>query len=374
MNMRITKAAPQYGWIVSSMFFAGLLLGLLATLDALYLVPAAAVGVVLPAAPFARKKTVRYGILILLAAFLVVRFEEVFEGFQLLANQLFALSEQTQAYEYNYFTVNTESAVETVLWLSLAAGLLCSLWGNRLNWVLTALWCVLMVYFGVTPDAHWLILAAFFGTLCCTPHEYRWFYGALIGIAVMMIGIGCIRFVPEPRDAVSALDEELRDILSLNSVVYEQTPVPVEVPEPEIVPPPAVEQEQPDHGVQKQLINILFVVLAALTLMILFVPAVINDRAAKRSEQNRAGMNDPDHAKSIHAMYLYAGRWRMLDSSIPPVPTEIYAIWQEAAFSDHIMSETQRLAVREYMETTARTVWANANWKKRMHIRYRIAL
>ena len=55
-------------------------------------------------------------------------------------------------------------------------------------------------------------------------------------------------------------------------------------------------------------------------------------------------------------------------------PAQVYAIWQEAAYSDHTMNNAQREAVRAYMTETAKAVWAEADWKKRLAIRYRICL
>jgi hypothetical protein len=192
-------------------------------------------------------------------------------------------------------------------------------------------------------------------------------------VLIVGIALGCARLAPEPNKTISQWDEDLRDALAFSSVTYEQMPVPTEVPEPEIVPPPSIEQEQPDHGVQRKLINVLFFVLAALTLAILFIPAVIKDRAAKRSEQNREGLQAEDHSKAIHAMYLYAQRWRELGDN-QPVPEAVYAIWQEAAFSDHPMTGEQRNIVHCYMVDTAKRIWEGADWKMRLRIRYQWCL
>lgn len=72
----------------------------------------------------------------------------------------------------------------------------------------------------------------------------------------------------------------------------------------------------------------LFLILAALTLAILFIPAVIKDHAAKRSAQNREGLRAEEHSQAIHAMYLYAQRWRELGDN-QPVPEDVYAIWKK---------------------------------------------
>ena len=73
-------------------------------------------------------------------------------------------------------------------------------------------------------------------------------------------------------------------------------------------------------------------------------------------------------------MYLYARRWRTLSDAPGAIPEEIYAIWQEAAYSDHAMKDAQREQVRTYMKETAQSVWEAADRRKRLRIRYRICL
>lgn len=374
MEMRFTQTTRKYAGVFEALFLAAILCAILATIDMLHLIPFGIVGAVLPLIPQIKRKNIRYIILGMLVAFFLVRFTAVLDGGKLLANRMFALSEQSQAYEYDYFKTTGENAVETMLFLSMLAGFLCAMWGNRINVALAATWVIAMAYFGVTPDAFWLALAVLFGLLNFLPGQQRWFHGFVMGCLVIAITLTCTHLAPEPNKAISALDEGLRDALAMNAFVYEQVPIPTDVPEPEIVPPPKVEQEQPDHGVQQQLVNILFIVLASLTLILLFVPAIIKDRAAKRSEKNRAGLNDPDHSSAIRAMYLYAQRWRSLTTQKEAVPADVYAIWQEAAFSDHPMSPEQRETVHSYMVETAESAWKQADLKKRLFIQYRIAL
>lgn len=371
MEIHFTHSDRRYDNVFSALFLAAILCNVLAALDWLRLLPFALMGTVLPLIPQAKHRKVLWGIL---AAWLALRFPSILDGGKLLANRLFSLSEQTQSYEYDYFTTSAQSAVEAVLWLSMLAGSFRALWGNRFNAVLCGVWLTAMAYFGVTPGTLWLIVLLIGAILNALPRQQRWFHGLIAGILVGSIALAVTGIAPEPSRAVSALDERLRDVLAAAPVTYEQTPVPTEVPEPEIVPQPQTELEQPDHGVQRAVINILFFILAALTLALLFIPAIIKDRAAKRSEKARSGFDDPDCGAAIRAMYLYAQKWRKQKDPPGDIPVEIYAIWQEAAFSDHTMTEAQRDTVHAYMKETAETVWAQADWKKRLHIQYRVGL
>ena len=373
MELKFTQRSGHGIPLTNALFLGAILSMILATAKSLEYIPFALMGAVLPLIPKMKGRKLRYILLGAWAVFALVRFPAILDGVKVIANALFRLSEETQSYEYVYFATIGDRGSEAVLALSLLAGILCWLWGNWVNVSLAACWMAAMAYFGVTPP--WYVLAVFLfaGVLTVLPHQQRWFHGFAALLLIGGIALGCTQLAPEPNKTVSQWDEDLRDTLAFTSVTYEQMPVPTEVPEPEIIPPPNVEQEQPDHGVQRKLVNVLFIVLAALTLAILFIPAVIKDRAAKRTEQNREGLQAEDHSEAIHAMYLYAQRWRELDDP-QPIPEDVYAIWQKAAFSDHPMTQEQRAVVHKYMVETATHVWERADWKKRLRIRYRWCL
>ena len=341
-----------------------MLAAVLATLEWLHLLPFGLVGVAVTFVPSKYRKF----LWLALAAFALIRFGAVWNGTKILANRLFWLSEQTQSYEYSYFIVKGESCAEAVVFLSLLAGMI------NFPAILAGLWAIAMAYFGITPNAIWLALLLLAGLISALPRQHRWFYSLVVSILVLAIAFAAANIAPEPSKAVSELDEQLRDRLTIGAVTYEQKPIPTEVPEPEIVPQPETELQQPDHGVQQKIINILFMILAALTLALLFIPAVIKDRAEKRSEQARAGFDDPDHAVAIKAMYLYTQRWRKLSDSPMEIPVDVYAIWQEAVYSDHAMTAEQKEIIHSYMVETAYGVWNAADKKKQMYIRYRVCL
>lgn len=376
MKLTVIQSRGKCQRLFPSLFLGMILCNVCATLGEFSLLPAALVGVLVPLAlPFIPQKrtavSVFSGLLLVLG---VLRFSSILDGMQLLANRVFYLSEQTQAYEYDYFTTAGDNSVEAMLWISLLLGLLCALWGSRVNALLCGAWVAAMAYFGVTPDAVWLVLLLLTAVLCGIQSRQRWFYGIVSAVLIVGIAFGVMQIAPQPIKAVSQLDEQLRDVLAAAPMTYEQTPVPTEVPAPELTPPPNLETEQPDHGVQSRVINILFLILSVLTLAMLFIPAVIKDRAEKLREKNRQGIRNRDNTAAIMAMYRYAQRWRGLNENAEPIPEDVYAIWQEAAYSDHAMTAGQREAVYQFMEATARAVWAKADFRKRLMIQYCLGL
>lgn len=372
MELQFTSSRRNFEKLFAALLLGAVLCNILAALDWLHLIPFALIGGAVLLIPQNRK--LRYVLCGVLALWLLFRFSSLLDGGKQLANRMFEQSQQTQSYEYDYFAVSGQSAAETVLWLSILTGTLCALWGNKVSIILCGLWMAAMAYFGVTPGIFWLtalLIAAFLNVL---PRQQRWFYSLIVGVLAVGIAFAAIKIAPEPIQSVSALDDRLRDALASAPMTYEQTPIPTEVPEPEIVPQPETELKQPDHGVQKAPENILFLVLAGLTLMLLFIPAIVKDRAAKKSEKARKDLHDADHGAAIRAMYLYAQRWRKLSPNGEEIPEEVYAIWQEAAFSDHTMGKKQREKVYAYMKKTAEKIWAEADWKRRLYIRYRVCL
>lgn len=374
MEIKFASSHRRFENVRSALLLGALLANACAALDWLPLLLFALVGVIVPLIPRAGHRKAQAVLWGLLAAWLLIRFLPILDGSRMLANRMFERSALSQSYVYDYFTVSGHSAAEAVLWLSLLSGALCARWGNRFLAALCGLWMLAMAYFGVTPGALWLAALLLTGLLAAIPGQQRWLYGLMVGILVAGIALAVTRIAPEPNKAVSAVDDRLRDVLAAVSVTYEQTPVPTEVPQPEIVPQWSTQLQQPDHGVQKAAVNMLFILLASLTLALLFIPAVLKDRAEKKREQARAGLDDPDHGTAIRAMYLYARKWGTLSDAPAEIPAEVYAIWQEAAFSDHAMNETQREIMRGYLKETAEKIWLAADWKKRLHIRYRIGL
>ena len=45
-------------------------------------------------------------------------------------------------------------------------------------------------------------------------------------------------------------------------------------------------------------------------------------------------------------------------------------IWEEAAYSDHVMDDEQRKAVQTLMEETEKTLYASSDYRTRLRLRY----
>lgn len=113
MEIRFTQSGKKWAGVFSALFLAALICNVFATLDWLHLLPVALIGMVLPLLPQTRQRKVQYVLWGVLAVWLLLRFPSLLNGGKLLANRMFALSEQSQSYEYDYFTASTALLPET---------------------------------------------------------------------------------------------------------------------------------------------------------------------------------------------------------------------------------------------------------------------
>lgn len=325
---------------------------------------------VLPFIPKRARRWCALGLLALTLVFFALRFSSVTQGLQILANRMFTISESCQAYEYDRFPVteSTPALREGLAFSSLATALFVYVRGGG---ILTAVLLLAQAYFGVTPQAMWLILLLLAAVLYVLPQERLWLHALMASALAALITVCVFALAPTPNARISGWDEQARDRLALHTIFYERTPDVVEVPKAE-EPPPPQQELQPDHAVSERQVNVLFLVLVLVTLVLLFVPAVLRDRAQKKRTRNRAGFDDPDCAAAIRAMYLHSRKWLRLNPA--DTPQEVTALWLEAAYSDHALTETQRAQMAHYLAQVEQRVWNSATKRERLHIRYRLCL
>lgn len=302
-------------------------------------------------------------------------------GLGVLLNRLFAASEARQRYLYETFSASADSLVPAVLWgsalLALCFGWLGA-WKKALPGVLAFLMtAAACAYFGVTPGAFWLLLILLLAALTMlTKRNWRAFAAALVSAAAIA-GLA-LWLAPGENARISALDDQLRDTLAITTVTQHR--------QPEIAPAPTPETQPEQENKEPMLLQIresmdpktvILIVLIAVILLVLFVPAILRDRLQKRRDQNRAGMDSADHAEAIRATFRYALLWlRASESDAREIPgyDAAYKLWQEAAFSDHAMSDAQRDQMTAFQKTVSDTIQSRAGSWMMWKLRYRYAL
>lgn len=338
-----------------------LLAAFLARLDLPLAIPFALAGLLLPLIPKKRGAWALLPLAILAGIF----WRPLADGFQILANAMFAESESCQAYEYDYFAVKEASGPLFAFAgaASVLLGSLCSLHAPGTLWGSCAAAALGCAYFGVTPGPVWMIFILLSLIFCALPQDGLWLRGAAAAVLAGLLLGGILWLAPASLPAISAGEESLRDHLAVNSVWYAGVPQPTEVteeePPEEETPPPPVEIQE------KKPFPWLFVLLTVLTLLLLFVPAIIRDRAAKKRAAYCRNFDSEDISLAVRELYLHSRRW-----SREPAPENIRNLWNEAAYSDHVLTEQDRTTMKDFLEKTREEVLARSGLKQRLYYRY----
>ena len=346
------------------------------------LLPYAAIGALLAFCPLLGKhRRVVGGALSALLLLSLLLSRSISGGLAVLSNRLFAASEARQRYLYETFSASADSLVPAVLWGS-ALLALCFGWLGAWKKALPGVMAFLMTaaacaYFGVTPGAFWLLLILSLAALTMlTKLDWRAFAAVMVCAAVIA-GLA-LWLAPGENARISALDDQLRDTLAFTTVTQHKQPENTPAPTPESQP--EQENKEPMLLQIRESMDpktILLIVLIAVILLVLFVPAILRDRLQKRRDRNRAGMESADNAEAIRSTFRYALLWlRASESDAREMPgyDAAYKLWQEAAFSDHAMSDAQRDQMTAFQKTVSDTIQSRAGRRLRWKLRYRYAL
>ena len=342
-------------------------------------------------------------------------------GGALLVNRLYAASEAANAYAYFYLTVPgvSEPAALRAVWtaLGLLLGALCALAAAR-RWAALALFLAVAAlegYFGLTP-ARWenlLLFAALAAALLRRPVTARRAASALAPAAAALLLV--LLLAPRPIAPVERYSEHLRDELAIRASAALPDAPPPEAEtnrthresrqrEEQAQTDPALEQAQQGfvhqteqereislpHRVDYLRIALLLLAVAAL-LLVPFLPFLLLTRAQRRTDALRAAFDAEDNAAAIRAAFTHLMDWlrccglqtdnrpfaqcagavkTLLPDALAARYADAAAIWQEAAYSDHAMTDEQRRAVRALLRDAAHALYERADRRTRLRIKY----
>ena len=366
------------------------------------LIPGGVLALALVFAPDRKRLWLRLALLGVFAAcgLFFARYAASTDGVKLFLNRLFAASEARQAYTYDKFTVSPAAGIAELRYalipFGLVAGALCGVSARlRLRLIpalLFALWAGAAAWLGISPAAFWCVLPVIALGLAFSERFAVLLPAALLCAAVLFA-------FPGEDARLSAWDEAARDTLAPRTVAYadEQQYQALQTPQTQpasAARPDRTADDSPDIDAAwlHVLPRVLIVLLPALAL---FLPAIASDRLRKRRERNRAGLDDPDNAAAVRAMFLYALRWLRLGGLetgnrpcgacagelealySPELRAEfesVLPLWQEAAYSAHAIGDAQRARMRTFMELTRETVWDGLRRRDRLRAKYIEAL
>jgi len=340
------------------------------------------------------------------------------EGGAALANRLFAVSESANAYAYRYFPVSEAAAplaAQTVAAILLAV---VSSAADRRRGMLIPLFLgvtALEAYFGVSAGVwrNLLFFAALLWLLAGGETRISGGMTALLLFAAVILAVFLL--APRPDPVVETRSEMLRDELSqvvsgvssqtrrteeetgtvhAESRQHEEAAVKDDAPESrqtEFRRETETEREISLPHRRDYLRMALWLLLAILLLTGPFLPFLLINRAKKRMEQRREAFRDPDPAPAIRAIFACVMAWlgafglntdnrpySQCVEDVSAIMSPAYAqrfmeslrIWQEAAYSDHALSEEKRAKLLSLLEETEASLYTAASPRKRLRLKY----
>lgn len=338
------------------------------------------------------------------AAFFCAVYSDASNGTLLFLNRLMAASELKQSYKYEMFTVaaDPEAAVRCIrlaaIPVGIAAGVFSGMLSRRHCGLAAAVFAVLFtvagVYLGILPETGWCVFAdaAMLLAFCA----YSGLNSRTVVCAGLLLGVVCfvcIYALPAESTAVSELNDLIRDSLAGQTAVYGSSTEADNKKQQETEDNFQTVDKPTDDGQDGMTVgtNIYPYLLILLFALVLFVPALLNDRRKKRLAILHSGMDSEDNAVCIRAMFLCTMRWlklsgcRMINAPFSEYAEQleehlspelraqfenVLPLWQEAAYSTHAMQPEQRERMREYMNSVSRFVTDHSGRLKRLLIKY----
>ena len=341
------------------------------------------------------------------------------ESLRCLLNRLFAASEAVNAYVYDRFPVAADASPTLALLLlgglTAVLLLLSFLRGSRLVPFLFALFLAFAeIWLGLTPPP--LLNALLFALLTLLALRVRDLRNAgavLLAAAAVFLCVSAV--FPGVNAALEERSELARDRLDVleqrvtGTYAQENSAAQSAREENRLHEETGsdsgddarndrsyrhlYEQEQQISRPQRvRYLKILLLTLGILALLTLpFAPFLFFNAKRKRSLARRAAFASPDRAEAIRAMFLHltayleacgmgAGnrpfsRWpELLSGQMPPDYVRSYrraaAIFSEAAYSTHPMTEEQRAGMEKILDETERILYVEAGWKQKLRLKY----
>ena len=153
-----------------------------------------------------------------------------------------------------------------------------------------------------------------------------------------------------------------------------------------------VEEEEISRPEWTDYLKIVLLLLAAAAAVILpFIPVAALNRRRKKAREVRALFDVPDRSKALCAMFRHAAKYleatgrgagnrpfrewpETLRGNMPEKYVDSFEkcciLFEEAAYSDHELTEAQTEQVRGMLAETERLLYDEAGWRERLRLRY----
>lgn len=338
-------------------------------------------------------------------------------GMALLLNRLFDRSEAVNAYRYVRLAVpEGQSIAAAVVLLSCIGAVLAVILltaKSRLPALIIACAAALIqAYLGLSLPAWANILLLVPLTALLLPRVWSRRRAAFCAASLAVLAALILLLMPGVDPGTEEASERVRDLLSraAGQTAGAQSELPESVTETRHVNTQSLlsgDQEsvtsrtyrlvtlEEEQISMPQWIDylrvILYLLLTVAVLVLPFTPFVLLNRRRRRALEIRRAFDSEDRGEAIGAMFRHIVRWlestghgdgnrlfrdwpEALAADLPGDYVQSFAeaapLFEEAVYSDHRMTEEQCGQVRGLLDRTEDMLYASADWKKRLRLRY----
>ena len=335
----------------------------------------------------------------LIAALIVFR-KYIGSGWALIMDRLYDTAETAQAYVYNRFHVGTLGEEHphrcmhaAAVWGSCLLGLITAAPPSRSRrTVAMAAACFAMLafaYYGIIPS--WACIAVLAAAVIFLMTRGSLISSLTVLLAAVLVFCAVTLIDPGENYGISRADENFRDRFALISSYLDSSNSSLDgLDELEQQMQDQQEQEASESGSEFIAEHRGLIVLAVIALILAALGAaagIFIQRIRKRQAENRAGLDSSDPKSAIIAMFPYSVKWlqpagiepmgKSFSSLIPVIRADVsdqyadryenmYFLWEEAAYSNHEMTEEKRSEMDSFLKDTMEMIREKSNLRMRI--------
>ena len=341
-------------------------------------------------------------IAVLLLLIIAIFHSGIGSGLAYLMDEFYDVAEDAQAYIYDRFPGGDEASDWDcrigIMWVSSLMGLLMALVPARLRrgagLLLTAFMMLALAYYGLLPEI--LCAGAMLLALILTLSRDNMLASVPL-LLITVILFGTIALIdPGESYGISRMDENVRDKIAFRSALIETEEQQNE--EDTMDQSSMTDSETSDESSSPIADNASYLLIGLGVLLaaaIGFAVYQLIKRFKKRRAEVRKGLDSADPREAVTAMFPYSVRWlkasgietreapfaemaddvrRVYENVYAGKFSEMYSLWREAAYSDHDISEADRLAMDRFTKETIALVSGKWNTMQRLRMTYKHAL
>lgn len=337
---------------------------------------------------------------LLIAAVVILR-STIVPGFAYMMDEFYDVAEEAQAYIYDRIPGGDGASAWdcriAMLCISSLLGLLMAVVPARLRRgagiLLTAAMMLALAYYGLLPET--VCAAAMLIALLLTISKDN-IFATLPLLLITVILFGAVTLIdPGESYGISRIDENIRDRIAFRSALIEREESTTE----ETFDSESLANQEAESDSSSTMADSASYIFTGFGLLVIAaigaVAYLLIKRFRKRREAVRYGIDSADPREAVTAMFPYSVRWlkasgiesreapfsemaddirRVYETGYAGRFSEMYQLWREAAYSDHDISEDDRLAMDRFTKDTVAMVSEKWNTMQRLRMIYKHAL